>query len=215
MNILYVQFRFKIDSNYVGEPPSIEVTISQLNDNIDKQFLKEMVQKFGVIEELCIYYHPVTNKHLSIGRVVFEAVKAAKACVEKLNQTSVMGKQLQVFLDPFGEKCKQLFEEAIAEKKPPQQPLGTATADEKKSSAETVEAKKIDEEAKKKEEKDAESKKCKEREEVKLKERERYSRGYVHPRGEFPTPGSSDLGYATAPSEYSGSYGSAGTTPLQ
>lgn len=96
--------RFKIDPNYVGEPPSLEVTIFQLNDNIDKQFLNDMVQKFGVVEELFIYYHPMTNKHLGIGRAVFEEVKSAKACVDKLNKTSVMGKILEVFLDPFGEK---------------------------------------------------------------------------------------------------------------
>ncbi|XP_050314928.1 histone-lysine N-methyltransferase SETD1-like isoform X3 [Anthonomus grandis grandis] len=111
--------RFKIDQNYVGEPPSIEVTIFHLNDNIDKQFLKDIVQKFGVIEELFIYYHPVTNKHLGIGRVVYEEVKSAKQCVEKLNSTSVMGKILDVFLDPFGEKCKAKFQELTSEKKPP------------------------------------------------------------------------------------------------
>lgn len=63
-----------------------------------------MVQKFGLVEELFIYYHPITNKHLGIGRVVFEDVKSAKACVDKLNKTSVMGKILDVFLDSFGEK---------------------------------------------------------------------------------------------------------------
>lgn len=61
------------------------------------------VQKFGVSEELTIFYHPVTNKHLGLARVVFEQTKAAKACVDKLNDTSVMGKVLRVFLDPFGE----------------------------------------------------------------------------------------------------------------
>lgn len=60
------------------------------------------MQKFGPVEELFIYYHPVSNKHLGLARVVFEAVKSAKACVEKLNNTSVMGKVLQVFLDAFG-----------------------------------------------------------------------------------------------------------------
>lgn len=60
------------------------------------------VKKHGPFEELQIFYHPKTNKHLGLARVVFEHVKNAKSCVEKLNQTSVMGKPLQVFLDPFG-----------------------------------------------------------------------------------------------------------------
>lgn len=88
--------------NYVGEPPSLEVTISNLNDNIDRQFLTDMVNKFGEQEELTIYYHPVTNKHLGLARVVFMEVQSAKQCVASLNNKSVMGKQLRVFLDPFG-----------------------------------------------------------------------------------------------------------------
>ncbi|XP_015429452.1 PREDICTED: histone-lysine N-methyltransferase SETD1 [Dufourea novaeangliae] len=109
--------RFKIDSNYCGEPPPLEVTFCHLNDNIDKTFLTDMVQKFGVVEELTVYYHPVTNKHLGIARVVFESTKASKACVEKLNNTSVMGKVLRVFLDAFGEECKKIYDELTVEKK--------------------------------------------------------------------------------------------------
>ncbi|XP_066583254.1 histone-lysine N-methyltransferase SETD1 [Prorops nasuta] len=109
--------RFKIDSNYCGEPPPLEVTFCHLNDNIDKTFLTDMVQKFGTIEELTIYYHPITNKHLGIARVVFESTKASKACVEKLNNTSVMGKVLRVFLDAFGEECKKIYEDLTTEKR--------------------------------------------------------------------------------------------------
>uniref|UniRef100_V9IJ37 Histone-lysine N-methyltransferase SETD1B-A n=1 Tax=Apis cerana TaxID=7461 RepID=V9IJ37_APICE len=71
--------RFKIDSNYCGEPPPLEVTFCHLNDNIDKTFLTDMVQKFGAVEELIVYYHPVTNKHLGIARVVFETTKSFKS----------------------------------------------------------------------------------------------------------------------------------------
>lgn len=109
--------RFKIDSNYCGEPPPLEVSFCNLNDNIDKTFLTNMVQKFGSIEEVTIYYHPITNKHLGIARVLFESTKAAKSCVEKLNNTSVMGKELRVFLDPFGDECKKIFDELTTEKK--------------------------------------------------------------------------------------------------
>ncbi|PSN52923.1 hypothetical protein C0J52_03017 [Blattella germanica] len=115
--------RFKIDANYVGDPPPLEVTICNLNDNIDKVFLSDMVQKFGPVEELFIYYHPISNKHLGLARVVFESVKSAKASVEKLNNTSVMGKVLNVFLDAFvvyhfkGEECRKIFQEKTLDKK--------------------------------------------------------------------------------------------------
>lgn len=53
-----------------------------------------------------------------------------------------------------------------------------------------------------------------EKEREREKDRDRYSsRSYRS--GDFPTPGSSDLGYTTAPSEFSTNYGSAGTTPLR
>ena len=55
---------FEIDANYVGEPPRREVTLDNLNDNIDKQFLGKTVVKFGEIDAIFICYHPVTNKHL-------------------------------------------------------------------------------------------------------------------------------------------------------
>ena len=100
---LLISHHSKIDDDYVGEPPAVEVTICNINDNIDKAFLSDLVKKYGAWEELQIFYHPRTSKHLGLGRIVFDEVKHAKACVEKLNQTSVMGKLLQVFLDPFGQ----------------------------------------------------------------------------------------------------------------
>lgn len=109
--------RFRIDSDYVGEPPAVEVTILNVNDNIDKAFLSDLVRKYGPFEDLQICYHPKTNKHLGLARVVFECVKNAKLCVEKLNQTSVMGKPLQVFHDSFGLECKKQYDLLTAEKK--------------------------------------------------------------------------------------------------
>ncbi|XP_058128570.1 histone-lysine N-methyltransferase SETD1 [Anopheles ziemanni] len=114
--------RFKIDQHYVGEPPAIEITITNLNDNIDKPFLSEMLTKCGTYTELYIYYHPVSNKHLGLARIVFENVRSARLCVEKFNGTSVMGKVLNVFKDAFGEHCKRLLEEKTSEKKPPPPP---------------------------------------------------------------------------------------------
>lgn len=89
---LFIYFSLKIDQNYVGNPPPIEVTITNLNDNIDKQFLSRMLEKCGLYDDIIIYHHPTTNKHLGVARIVFENIKAARQCVEKYNQKSVMGK---------------------------------------------------------------------------------------------------------------------------
>lgn len=85
-------YRFVIDSDYVGQPPAIEVTVVNLNDNIDKQFLSSLLDKCGPTDEITIYHHPTTHKHLGIARIVFESTKGARQFVEKYNQKSVMGK---------------------------------------------------------------------------------------------------------------------------
>lgn len=107
-----------MDANYVGEPPKVEVTIENLNDNVDKTFLQTMVTKFGAFEEMTIHYHPVTKKHLGLARLVFEEVKSAKDCVKSLHGKSVMGKSLNCYIDPFGASCKKMFTEMTTEKKP-------------------------------------------------------------------------------------------------
>lgn len=114
--------RFKIDENYVGVPPPVEVTMTNLNDNINDQFLNDIVQKYGVPEELTIFYHPVTNRHLGMARITFDSVKGAAACVEMLNEKKVMGKVVKVFLDPFGNECKKLFDDLTIEKKKKEDP---------------------------------------------------------------------------------------------
>lgn len=34
---------FQLDKNYIGQRPEVEVTFSNLNDNIDKVFLTDLV----------------------------------------------------------------------------------------------------------------------------------------------------------------------------
>lgn len=108
--------KYKIDENYIGIPPPVEVTITNLNDNINRSFLEDMLKKFGFVEEMFIYFHPKTKKHLGLARVIFTSTQAAKFCVEKLNQTSVMGNIICVFLDMFGKDCLRMFEEMTADK---------------------------------------------------------------------------------------------------
>ncbi|KAH8397726.1 hypothetical protein KR215_011511, partial [Drosophila sulfurigaster] len=108
--IMLIVPRFVIDADYVGQPPAIEVTVINLNDNIDKQFLSSLLDKCGSTDEIIIYHHPTTNKHLGIARIVFESTKGARQFVEKYNQKSVMGKILNVFCDPFGAILKKSIE---------------------------------------------------------------------------------------------------------
>lgn len=84
--------RFRIDQNYIGDPPALEITITNINDNIDRQFLADLISKCGEFDELNIYYHPTTNRHLGLARVVFSTVKGANNCIEKYNGKSVMGR---------------------------------------------------------------------------------------------------------------------------
>ena len=74
--------------------------MDNLNDNIDKQFLSNRIEKFGDWEELHIDYHPVSKKHLGLARIVFKHVQGAKDCVAALHGKSIMGKLVNCYLDP-------------------------------------------------------------------------------------------------------------------
>lgn len=114
--------RFRIDEHYVGEPPAVEITITNMNDNVDENFLRNLLQKCGPTEEQIIYRHPRTQRRLGIARIVFIDVKSARACIDKYNQQSVMGNVMNVFHDAFGEQCKHIILEASGEKKPSLKP---------------------------------------------------------------------------------------------
>lgn len=51
-------------------PPPNEVTFTNLNDNINREFLEKMCEPFGKLEEAKIYYNPKTKKHMGIGKVI-------------------------------------------------------------------------------------------------------------------------------------------------
>lgn len=91
--------QFIIDKDYVGDPPHVQISIDNLNDNIDENFLKKDLAKMGRIRSLEIIRHPRTGQHLGLAKVQFEDVSVAKACIENFNGKHIMGRQLKVFLD--------------------------------------------------------------------------------------------------------------------
>ena len=114
--------RMTIDENYVGEPPKVEVTMDNLNDNIDKHFLANRLEKFGEWDMLRIDYHPASKKHLGLARIMFRTVKAAKECVTGLHGKSIMGKLVNCYLDPRFLMAKKIFLELTTDKKPSPEP---------------------------------------------------------------------------------------------
>lgn len=95
----FANTQFLIDNNYIGDPPHVQVSIDNLNDNIDENFLKKDLTKFGRIRTLEIIRHPRTSQHLGLAKVQFEDVSVARACIESFNGKHLMGRQLRVFLD--------------------------------------------------------------------------------------------------------------------
>lgn len=65
--------------------------------------------KFGKIDLLQIFFHPITKKHLGLAKIIFNQASAARLCVQRLHETSVMGKVVNVFLDPFGKYINNLY----------------------------------------------------------------------------------------------------------
>ena len=110
--------RMVIDDHYIGDPPKVEVTMDNLNDNINKDFLSNRIGKYGEWELMHIEYHPMTKKHLGLARIVFKQVQAAKECVTDLHGKSIMGKLVNCYLDPRFLMAKKMFEELTTDKKP-------------------------------------------------------------------------------------------------
>ena len=84
---------WKYVGSYLHSTPQ-QVTMDNLNDNINLEFLSNKLQKFGEWDSLVIDYHPVTKKHLGLARVMFKLVGSAVACVAALHGRSMMGKQV-------------------------------------------------------------------------------------------------------------------------
>ena len=108
--------RLAIDENYTGEVPKLEVTMDNLNDNINLEFLSNKLAKFGEWDTLAIDFHPLTKKHLGLARVVFKVVSSATSCVSSLHGKSMMGKQVNCYLDPRGLMATKMFEDLTTEK---------------------------------------------------------------------------------------------------
>jgi len=121
--------RFVIDDNYVGDPPKVEVTFDNLNDNIDKQFLAKTIEKYGEWEKIEVEYHPETSKHLGLARAVFKLVKSAKRCVDGLHGKTIMGNKVNCYLDPRGRACMKLIGELTRCKEPTPPPVPEPPAD--------------------------------------------------------------------------------------
>lgn len=73
--------------------------------------------KFGKTDLLQIFYHPITKKHLGLAKIIFEEAAAAKSCVQRLNDTSVMGKVVNVFMDPFGKFISIFYMKIVSNSK--------------------------------------------------------------------------------------------------
>ncbi|KAF8359403.1 set-2 [Pristionchus pacificus] len=91
-----------VDDQYTGIPPKREVTISNLNDNVNHDFLKKMASNHKLKpQEVHIFHHPETRKHLGMGLILFEKSKDARAFVDACDGQSVMGLAISCILDPF------------------------------------------------------------------------------------------------------------------
>ncbi|VVC44115.1 Post-SET domain,SET domain,RNA recognition motif domain [Cinara cedri] len=107
----------------------VEVTITNLDNTIDKVFLTDLVAQFGQINLLQIFYHPVTKTHLGLAKIIFKEETSAMFCVQKLNGASLMGKILDCFLDPSAKRCLMVYERLTVDK--PNQPYDQLQAAEK------------------------------------------------------------------------------------
>lgn len=90
--------QFIIDDNYVGDPPRVQVSFENLNDNIDENFLRRDLKNYK-LKTLEIVRHPYTKQHLGLAKIQFEDPREAQHCADFYNGKQVMGKKLSVYID--------------------------------------------------------------------------------------------------------------------
>ena len=83
----------------MGPLPENTIRFGGLNDNVNRQFLKELCSKFGKIEECKVYYDIKSKKHLGTGKITFSSSSAARQAIAELDGSSVMGDIIRVSID--------------------------------------------------------------------------------------------------------------------
>ncbi|OAF67014.1 hypothetical protein A3Q56_05251 [Intoshia linei] len=97
------------DEDYIGVPVKNEVLFSNLNDNINDDFLKSMCEPYGNVVKCYVVYDEQTRKHTGIGVVSFEKPNSAKECFSSLHNTNKMGMTISACLDVMGVTRKELL----------------------------------------------------------------------------------------------------------
>eukprot|EP00116_Pleurobrachia_bachei_P000737 sb/3460999/ len=105
--------KFKFDKWSVGSPVMKSIFIYGLNDNVNQDFLTEQFSCIGQIDQLKVYYHPKTKKHLGIAFVSFSLPSVAKEVIAKFHGTSIMGNVVHVKPDPMCHITKRVLDHLI------------------------------------------------------------------------------------------------------
>eukprot|EP00057_Strongylocentrotus_purpuratus_P027370 XP_011681844.1 PREDICTED: histone-lysine N-methyltransferase SETD1B-A [Strongylocentrotus purpuratus] len=108
--------KMKFDEYFVGELPPKQITFTNLNDNVREPFLRSMAEKHGKVEDITIYRHPKTSKHLGLASVTYTSTRFARQAALEMNRTSVMGKIIIVQIDAGGKECQRIFDCLVADK---------------------------------------------------------------------------------------------------
>ncbi|KAL5257106.1 hypothetical protein ACHWQZ_G012141 [Mnemiopsis leidyi] len=105
--------KFKYDKWSVGSPPMKSIFIYGLNDNVNQEFLTGLFQPLGSIDQLKVYYHPKTRKHLGIAFVSFSKSSVTKEVLAKFHGTSIMGNTVNIKPDPLCQITKKVLDKLI------------------------------------------------------------------------------------------------------
>jgi len=114
--------RFTIDEHSTDDLPPVEITFSNLNDNVTEDFLGRMCVNYGKLERLKVYFHPSSKKHMGLAKVIFRSIKSAANCLKGVNKTSVMGNVISAVIDSKGEELKRLHRQIMEKDAPPPLP---------------------------------------------------------------------------------------------
>ncbi|GMR57629.1 hypothetical protein PMAYCL1PPCAC_27824, partial [Pristionchus mayeri] len=109
----------RVDDDFTGIPPKREVTISNLNDNVNEKFLSDLaINQKTPPEEVIVFYDPRSGKHLTMALILFKNSKTARLFVEQNNGSSLMGQTVTCRLDPFAALLSEMYASTVKEPLP-------------------------------------------------------------------------------------------------
>lgn len=108
---------FKIDDQYVAEPPPREVSFFGLAPSVTRAVLDKACKVYGELAQMKIYVNEDNGHSVGIARVVYTRAQHALSCVQRCTtqHRQLLGESARCLIDRRGAAAKETYDHLIRE----------------------------------------------------------------------------------------------------